>query len=184
MKNRLLIAWIILQLAVLGGWTALHEWQRQTGPRILLKLRPVDPYDLVRGRYQAIGFEIEQVPTTVLQTSSIQHPGEIAYGTPVWLVLQSTTNGWHTVQRVELKQPSEGLVARARYTYGWSEYDPEGKTNVPHGIQANLGVDRYFIPNSYENIPAGTNHVILGELSVGRSGNLQLERLLIDGKPY
>jgi len=184
-KNRFFLGWLILQLVVLGGWAGIHEWQRQHGPRVFLKLAPVDPHDILRGRYQAIAFEVERVPKEVVARSSLGDGSKLEWGKPLWLVLQQGTNQWHEVASIHRDHPEgEEHVIRAQYANDWSDWDQKTETSVSRGLRVSLGMDRYFIPANHPDIPRGTNHVVLGEVSIGKSGNPQLERLLIDGKPY
>ncbi len=184
-KTRFFYSWIILQLVVLGGWAAMHEWQRQHAPRVLLKIAPVDPYDIVRGRYQAIAFDVERIPKKILDDSSFGDFSKLERGSPLWIVLRKGSNDWYEVGSVYRERPpTSELVLCARYTYPWSHWDSQRRRSIIHGISASLGINRYFIPARNSDLPRGTDHVILGEVSIGKAGNPQLERLIIDGKPY
>ncbi|MDD2708489.1 MAG: GDYXXLXY domain-containing protein [Verrucomicrobiae bacterium] len=189
--SRLLIGWLILQVTFLGGWASMHEWQRRHAPRVMLKTRPVDPNDLIRGRYQNVAFEIEQIPSDILASSGF--PTNSAqlfvtredYHRTLWLELQPGTNRWHTVKAIHRKRPANGsLCVRVKQTGEWADWDARQKTSRHMGLNVSLGLHKYFIPARYEDIPRDNKHEVLGEISVTSSGVPQLERLWVDGKPY
>ena len=184
-RRNIFLVWLIVQVTVLGGWASQHEWQRQHAPRVLLKLAPVDPYDLVRGRYQRISFDIENVPTSVVQQSAVCKDDLKYHETPVWLVLKKGSHEWYEVDSIHREFPADKeFVVRSTYSGPWSHWDSKTNKHSQMGLQVSMGIDRYFIPAGHYDLPRGTNHVVCGEVSVTRSGTPQLERLMIDGKPY
>lgn len=183
-KKSAFLVWLAVQILVLAGWAGVHEWQRRDAPRILLKLAPVDPHDILRGRYQWIRYDAENVPMSVVEASGLK-TGDLKGGERIWVTFRKGTNDWHEPVSVHRELPAgSNPVLRATYRYPWYEWDAKQNVNHPKGIQLDFGMNRYFIPASKEDLPRGTNVVILGEISVTRAGNSQIERLTIDGRPY
>lgn len=49
MKKIILLG--VFQIAAILGWAGYHEYVRQTAPTFRIPLSPVDPFDVLRGRY-------------------------------------------------------------------------------------------------------------------------------------
>jgi len=60
---RLIIALGVLLFITLSFILYL-AWPLMTGTTVVLATRPVDPFDLLRGQYMTIGYEISNIPLT------------------------------------------------------------------------------------------------------------------------
>ena len=56
------VALVAAQAIFLVAWAGYHEIVRGQVPAILLKGRPVDPRDLLRGDYMILSYDISDVP--------------------------------------------------------------------------------------------------------------------------
>ena len=65
---------VLAQAGFLLAWAGYHEWVRQNAPVILLKCRPVDPQDLLRGDYMTLDYDISH-PATIGGKADVPHRG-------------------------------------------------------------------------------------------------------------
>lgn len=148
---------VALQVVALVAWAGYHEYLRQHAPVVLLKTRPVDPRDLLRGDYMILGYEIANVP---LPETDVPN-GE------VWVVLERREIYREAVvvsaTRPEL-QPGQIAVRAQRY---WG--------------QLRFGIENFYVPEGkgtpeFEKIEV--------EASVSPAGRLYIKRVLLDGREY
>jgi uncharacterized membrane-anchored protein len=148
---------IALQAVFLLSWAGWHEYVRQHAPVILLKTRPVDPQDLLRGDYMILGYEIADVTI----------PAEVGTYGACWVVL--APNGeYHQAVSVSVEKPTLApgqLAVRAE----------RGSRGLLFGIE------NYYVP---EGMGTPTFNLLQVEASVSPTHQLFIKRLLLDGKAY
>ena len=108
MKQIRLTLWIVLafvQLAVPAWMIVGEERILRDGRQLKLQTRPVDPADLFRGRYVALGFAIEQVPRELVR-------GEFGYADTAYLELREGANGFAEVVALHKERPEGDLVLK------------------------------------------------------------------------
>ena len=167
MKRTAKLCWIIVaaQAVFLLGWAGYHEYVRQHASVILLKGRPVDPQDLLRGDYMILRYDISTAPL----------PPGTAAGSPVWVLLEQK-GAYHEVVRAATEPLAAGpgqVLVRGDLGYTWNDGAP--------GSDIRYGIEKYFVPEG-----KGTPRFQLMEVevSVSPAHRLYLKRVLLDGKAF
>lgn len=162
---------VVAQAAFLLGWAGYHEFVRHHSPVILLKGRPVDPQDLLRGDYMTMAYDISFAGAIEGKAS----PSSSLTRSDVWVLLEKRGT-YHEIAKVsrERPQPGPGQVL----VRGWEGYD-FGGTNARTRI--NYGIERFFVPEG-RGSPRFT--LVEVEVSVSPAQRLYIKRVLLDGKAY
>lgn len=143
--RRLIVSALVLSLAQFGflGWMiAGRAAILRDGREVLLKVEPVDPRDLLRGDYVALGYEISALPVSLF--TNVVEGTESDMGAPVFVRLKQDADGYFRAAAADLK-PFETPPAqneadlRGRLTYGQIFYK-ETSINVDYGI------GRFYLP--------------------------------------
>jgi len=112
-----LIAVIVLAV-IFAGFLFYASWPTATGTGVELKLMPVDPFDLVRGQYLTLRYEIGTIPEQYNFTE----------GTTVYALLEKGADGIHhpVSYSEQMPQISAGQIAiRGTSHVSWIEYGIE-----------------------------------------------------------
>ena len=166
--------WTIVaaQAAFLFAWAGYHEFVRQHAPVILLKGRPVDPQDLLRGDYMTMGYEINF--PSIAESATNQGTGN-SVGNDAWVLLEQRGKYHEVVQTGhEWLQPGPGQVL-VRGSFGY-DFRRVGEVR-----RINYGIERYFVPEG-KGSPRFT--LVEIEVSVSPAHRLYIKRVLLDGKSY
>lgn len=148
---------VAAQAVFLLGWAGWHEHVRMNAPVILLKTRPVDPQDLLRGDYMILGYDI----------GAVKPPADVGDGYEFWVRLVRQ-DGYHVAvaASVEKPEPREGeILVQATKGARGAEY----------------GIENYYVP---EGKGTPTFAKIEVEASVSATHRLQVKRVLLDGRAY
>ncbi|MCL4807147.1 MAG: GDYXXLXY domain-containing protein [Thermoanaerobaculia bacterium] len=170
MKKALVVA--AVQVIVLLGWAAHHERVRATAPTFRIPLRPVDPHDLLRGRYLVLNPRDADVTTggedAALRASEVERflagaasfdgPSRVGFcavdgeerlcalAPPSGNLPEGPARFW---SRARLNVFEEAVNERA----GEARRDVRGRS---YRVHVDLGVDRFFLPERLR-LPAGEN---------------------------
>ncbi len=131
MRSLRLMLWLLLalvQLAVPAWMIVGEERVLREGRQIKLQTRPVDPADVFRGRYVALGFAVEQVPRELVRAAHLDH-GDVPY-----LELREGANGFGEIVALHKEKPDAELVLKTTITFLSAE---------TVGVQ--LPFDRYYM---------------------------------------
>ena len=167
MKGLAMLA--VLQLGAILGWAGYHEHVRATAPTFRIPLQPVDPYDVLRGRYFRLNpldasLKTGRPGTYVDATSAQRIAGSERYYQGPVLVGFCPVEGVHRACDLRrIGDPPEGSEreagharawARARATVWYQQATPaaNGVAAVEPGwvVTLDLGLDRFFLPNRVE----------------------------------
>lgn len=174
MKSTTNLFWLIVvsQAVFLFGWAGYHEFVRQNAPVILLKGRPVDPRDLLRGDFMTMGYDITNAPTSEVVPPS---GGSGPTGGDAWVLLEKR-DGYHVIAKTshERLTPGAGQVL-VRGTFGYNLSNNGQATRIDYGIE------RYFVPEGKGSPQFKKVEV---EVSVSSAHRLYIKRVLLDGKVY
>ena len=105
--------WIVLAIAQLAvpAWMIMGEERVLRDGRLLkLHTRPVDPADLFRGRYVALGYAVEQVPRELVH-------GEFDHGDTAYLELREGADGFAEAVGLHKAKPDGELVLEAKVNF-------------------------------------------------------------------
>jgi uncharacterized membrane-anchored protein len=163
---------LVAQVGFLLAWAGYHEWVRESSRVIVLKCRPVDPQDLLRGDYMVMGYEISEAVVTGLAESPKARGGA---ATEVWVLLEPRER-YHVVVQASCTplSPKAGqLLVRAEARPGF------GGARGPSRLE--YGIERYFVPEG-----KGTPRFKLMEVeaAVSPAHRLYIKRVLLDGRAY
>jgi uncharacterized membrane-anchored protein len=155
MKRILIYVFLALQVAGLTGFYAWHA--NIPDARYLLRTRPVDPRDLLRGDYMVLAYEISQPPGGM-------HEPENGEGATTFVRLKPDGRFWVADTIADAPQDDGAPWLRGRWKNQMIEYD----------------IDQYFVPEGKGN-PLGK---ITVEIAIRENGSPQIVQLYSDGQPW
>jgi len=152
---------LILALIVVFGIVLIFilysAWPIITGKEIVLATRPVDPYDLFRGQYLTINYEINSLPSI----SGVQQ------GDKVYISLKEDDLGIWRFKSASLIAPSGDFISgNVKSVYN-------DKMNIEYGIE------QFFFEKGAEFSTAN----ITVKAKVSSSGQARISELLQNGEP-
>jgi uncharacterized membrane-anchored protein len=165
----------------------------RTGDHILLKAAPVDPRDLFRGDYVALGYEISRPPQWTWEGDGFQE-GDIVYVT-----LQREGRFWIT-ESVRKSPPKDAalfvqgriaqvVLERSAAASSKSE-KPAAKTTEKRikEIAVDYGIESYFLPTKrakeMDEVQRRADMILVAEVVVDHSGRAVLRNVFAEkGKP-
>lgn len=177
MKNRLVLLllplvfalqWTVPLIQVVRGEGILRE-----GVALRLELQPVDPLDVLRGRYLALAFPEEEKEHTL--------PPGVQGGDTIYVVLEAGKDGLAHITRLS-HSVQDGAFA---YTI------PDGY-KAGDTIRINIPLTRYYLPEEdavkidelfrFRNNESPHSNATLGVRI--KDGQIVAESLWLDGQPY
>ena len=177
MKNRLVLLllplvfalqWAVPLMQVVRGEGILRE-----GVALRLELQPVDPLDVLRGRYLALAFPEEEKEHTL--------PPGVQGGDTIYVVLEAGKDGLAHITRLS-HSAQDGAFA---YTI------PDGY-KAGDAIRINIPLTRYYLPEGdavkidelfrFRNNESPHSNATLGVRI--KDGQIVAESLWLDGQPY
>jgi uncharacterized membrane-anchored protein len=176
-------AWIsavivaLLQTLIIGYTIESHASILRSGTEVLLKTAPIDPRDLLRGDYVVLNYDISSVPASTVVGDLPKEAGEKVLS----VRLQKQPDGFWSIAEssfgaLELKPDTVVLKSRP-----FQYYPVEGG----QAIRVDYGIERYYVPEGEgRDLEQARSD---GQLSIAArvsdSGQAQIRRLLVDGKP-
>ena len=139
------VAWLaLLQAGVILGWAGWNERVLATAPTFRIPLQPVDPYDVLRGRYFILNPEDRRIQLgagTRLPSAELRRAAGDTTGFHGTAFVGFCADGaLHRICALaRMKEEADGRAAfwsRARVFY-----------TAGAGGDIDLGLDRFFIPN-------------------------------------
>lgn len=179
------IGLLVLSTLFLLGMAGLEQFRRTVGDEIVLRTRPVDPRDLIRGAYVALEYEVERVHLPDLPTPS--DPADWKEGDTLFLTLRSDGVGWTPVALGREKQMIEQGDVALRVKYVRRE-DYAGVTepgqNMPVDILLDIGADHYYADEKdAKELEQSAREAPLDViLSVGGDGKPVIKGLVVKGE--
>jgi hypothetical protein len=165
------LALVLVQVAVILTWAGAHERIRATAPTFRVPLQPVDPFDMVRGRY----FRLNPVDSwitvggenAVLDADAVEHflaaaGGERRFDGRAQVGFCLVADETHRVCALaprgqEAWAPGVEHWSPARVSLWWSDSGRREDVAEPHWqVRIDLHIDRYFLPNRL-SLPASEN---------------------------
>jgi uncharacterized membrane-anchored protein len=160
---------VAAQVLILAAVPAQKIYTRAVGRSVMLKIRPVDPYNLLSGYYVTLNYEISSL--AAFGKSGNNYRSDRAYA-----ILEKRDDGlWHPVllaQNLPADLPDNRIAIRGRYSYQGIEY----------------GIEEFFIPEAQrDEIEQGLRKnpdQARVEIKVDANGNAALVRLWIGDRAY
>jgi uncharacterized membrane-anchored protein len=156
-RHRLYLA-LGLLLGIIAIFIAYMSLPFVFGKTIVLRTMPIDPFDVFRGQYLSINYEISSLPALKGADS----------GKAVYVQLQKNDSGLWQYTGSSLSKPASGDFLKGRITYIQGQ-----QMNVEYGIE------QYFFERNAE---INTTNMSV-ELRVSGGGQARLVRLLHEGMP-
>ena len=165
--------WVVLavaQLAVPAWMIAGHERVLREGRQLKIETRPVDPADVFRGRFVALGYTLDQVPRPLVR-------GEFDHEDTGYLELREGANGFAEVVALHKEPPAGELVLKVEITFV-----------SPETVGVELPFNRYYMDEN----AAPAAEIAYRERATDEAswvtvrilnGRAVLEELYIGGKP-
>jgi uncharacterized membrane-anchored protein len=176
-------AWIaavivaLLQTLIIGYTIEGHASILRSGTEVLLKTAPIDPRDLLRGDYVVLNYDISSVPASTVVGDLPKEAGEKALS----VRLQKQPDGFWSIAESSfgaLEPKPDTVVLKSR---PFQYYPVEGG----QAIRVDYGIERYYVPEGEgRDLEQARSD---GQLSIAArvsdSGQAQIRRLFVDGKP-
>jgi uncharacterized membrane-anchored protein len=154
--KRLLI-FLSVFLFILIVFILYAAWPIITGKTVILATMPIDPFDIFRGQYLAINYEISRIP--VIEG--------INAGDTIYVALKKDENHTYRYAVASLKNNFklnfEPVIIKGQVKSIWG-----GNMNIEYGIE------QYF----FERNAWVSNRITNVEVKVDESGNARIIRLL------
>jgi uncharacterized membrane-anchored protein len=149
---------LLVLLGIAGSFILYLSWPLLTGKTVVLATRPVDPFDIFRGQYITINYEIGSIP-------AIDGARE---GESVYVVLEEDEGGIWRYEDASLVRPDEGTFIKGVI----SSINGEN-------MRVEYGIEQYFFERGAQ-LPRGALEV---EVKLSKSGQARILQLLQDGEP-
>lgn len=157
----------------------------RSGAEIRLKTAPIDPRDLFRGDYVALGYEIGLIEPAKIA-------GEPAFGRGETIHVRVTPgpDGFAQVVGASRARPAAGaggtVIAGRVFALNACAAGENGATDCSaprRGLRVEYGIESYFVPQgSGRAIERTERKRIEVVAAVSASGEAAIKRLLIDGR--
>jgi len=161
------VAAIVLQLVLLAAVPAKRFIAEAVGDRVLLRIRPVDPFSIFRGYYMRIGYEISR---------------------PESLMDDSVPDGHVYVVLVEGR---DGVWEGRSIHSTWPERLPDGAVVIKgrkRRRQINYGIESFYVPederHAIEADLRRRGQDALAEIAIGPGGQAVLLSLRVGDRVY
>lgn len=155
--KRLILGLIVLMVIALSFILYL-SLPLISGERIVLDTRPVDPFDIFRGQYLTINYEI----------SNLELIEGVSEGDFVYVLLKEDINGIFRPEKTLINKPSEGIFIRGNV-----------KSTEGNRMRLEYGIEQYF----FERNAILPIRNITVEAKVDSTGRARIVNLLQNKKP-
>lgn len=164
-------ALVVAQLMFLLVWAGYHEYVRNYAPVILLKGRPVDPQDLLRGDFMILSYDISNV--TLPARPNIPGRNDSS-DKEVWVLLEQKGRYYEAVlaSREELTPKPGQVLVHGNLSPTWAN---------TQNAQVKYGIERYFVP---EGMGTPRFKLMEVEASISPTHRLYIKQVLLDGKAF
>ncbi|MEM1378504.1 MAG: GDYXXLXY domain-containing protein [Pseudomonadota bacterium] len=168
-KPLLLIGGVVASLFLIGLIALMIESRAEIlreGREVVLKTQPIDPRDLLRGRYVRLNYEIQNIEGAVLERFAErfgEDEQQFLRDETIYVTLEPGENGFHEVVDIFREPPEDALFIR-------------GTTNINPSrivrIRPDYGINRFY-----------TNETLAPELEARmREGEITTVILAVDDR--
>jgi uncharacterized membrane-anchored protein len=152
-----LLAVVLVILVVVIAFVLYLSWPLMTGKTVVLSTMPVDPFDIFRGQYITLNYNISSIPIT-LEGASV--------GDDVYISLEKEEETYE-FKSASLKEP-EGLFIAGNIIGIYEDR-----------MRVRYGIEQYFFER---NAQFSTRNLQV-EVKIDSSGRARISRLLQNGNP-
>ncbi|PKM47314.1 MAG: hypothetical protein CVV03_04110 [Firmicutes bacterium HGW-Firmicutes-8] len=160
---------VVLQIIILVVMIGM-KWSTLTyGTKILLKTKPVDPWDFFRGDYVVLNYEISDLDLKKVPADN----NDFKRNETVYVMLKQEGRYW-AARSVSHKPPADESLAIKGVVIYYSDYEKI--------LHLKYGIESYFVPQHQGRTIENARAALEAEVSVDRRGNSALARLFIEGR--
>lgn len=130
-----LVIVVLILLLILGGFLLYVSFPLLEGKEVILLTQPVDPFDIIRGQYMTIGYEISNIP--------LDEDAKI--GDTIYVILEKDENGTSRYKNISFVRSSKETFIRGKVKsisgeimiveYGIEQYFFERNARFETGIR-------------------------------------------------
>jgi uncharacterized membrane-anchored protein len=187
MRSRVWLAAILVCVLQTGAIAALivnRAMLLTQGREIVLTVVPVDPRDLLRGDYVRLGYQISQIPASLLQASGHRGDGGTVF---VTLERQAQPEGekWVPVaaspELPAAPEAGDRIVLRGTLDLPWSWFAADGSYRATAHVK--YGIESYFVPeNTGGDLEKATRAGgVKAVIAVSGNGAAAIKGLIVEG---
>lgn len=165
-RSHKLVIIVLLQVIFLFSMIGFKSFTMHTGTPVLLKSSPADPWDMFRGEYVRLNYEISRLESGKIKDDIEKK--ETAGGKTAYVVLAKGDKYWDALN-ISLQKPKP--VSGQIYIKGKIQYYDGGAYNITYGIEA------YYVPEG-EGIKLEQQASLDILVRVDRFGNAVIEKIV------
>jgi len=154
-----LVIILVVLFGILGGFMLYVSYPLLGTKTAVLATQPVDPFDLIRGQYITIRYEIGTIPSV----------DGAQIGDNVYVVLEEDSTGISRYKSASLDKPSkDNLFIKGQINYISGD-----------NMRVEYGIEQYF----FERDARFDTRAMEVKIKLSDSGGARIVELLNDGKP-
>lgn len=178
---------VALQLLVIAGIIMFKVSIVTGGQEVLLKIKPVDPRDFLRGDYVTFQYDISDIPL-----SYFSDPSSIRNGDTVYVPIERTASPYRIAaygvakdssfmgtsrKRIFIKgKVADSSLGESDVRKGFIEFEYERKVHIRYGIE------EYFIPEGAGQNVNFWEKEVGAKVAVDEEGRAVLKQLYVNGE--
>ena len=172
----------LVQVAAIAFMVGDRMMILRSATEVLLKTRPIDPRDLLRGDYVTLGYDI-----TSLDAGALKNTPSGGKGSAVYVKIAPDAEGYYkavSVHREPVPLAAGEVLIRGRAMIGADCGDDNNRTFC-ESLQLEYGLEKFFVPQGEGRAieSARNDGKVAVVAAVTSGGRAAIKRLLIDGKP-
>jgi len=174
-KQKKFIIAVAIQLAILFIIIITKVATLTGGTDVVLRIRPVDPRDPLRGDYVTFNYDISSINSYI-----VRDVNEIKNGNTVYVALREAGKYW-TALTVSVKKPADGIFIKGKVVSGGVKN--EGDIISPRqssDIRIIYGIEEYFIPEGKGQDFVFGDKETVARVMVDKNGNPVLKQIYVD----
>lgn len=166
----------LAQSGVLGYMVESRAQVLRNGEEIVLRTRPVDPNDIMRGDYVTLSYEISRIDPKQI---SGNEPGK-AGNAKVYVALKKTGEAW-VFSRASWQQITDKTADEVVIAGKTGEYYYLGGTGP---VPLQYGIERFYVPQGEGKVieDGQRAQAVDAVIAVDSSGASQMKSLRLNGK--
>jgi len=171
MKRTRLIAFlalVVLQVLVVGNMARGRQVILDSGERVILGTRPIDPRDLFRGDYVILEYEISRID---LSEAAWNAP-DAEPGQTVWVLLDTSERLARPAAVFDVDPAYDAVAIRG--TVMWAS---------GHSVVINYGIREYFVPEGTGREVERAQEVDV-VVAISDDGTAVIDHLILDGERW
>jgi len=149
---------ILVWLVITGALVFYNESFYISGKEIILKVKPLDPRDFLRGDYISLDYDINVIPERMNENSRYSHA-------KVYAVLKKNPDDTYDIMNISTKKPANDVIfLRGQKYAGRIYYD---------------GIQQYFVKEGEAKVlEKKLQNGGLAKISIGSNGRARIKDII------